>query len=233
MSMLDKIIIMLTHNDKTVPNAIEIFEENKDLPIQYWGFKDVGMEPEKMKVLCTKMREAGKTSFLEVVSYSEEECMRGAKLAVECGFDYLLGTLYYDSVAEYVKKQGLKYCPFAGKVSKSPSILEGTVEEMLAQEAAFAEKGVFGTDLLGYRYVDGDPTELSAEYIRKAKTPVVLAGSIGSEERMELVKEMNPWCFTMGRALFTKNFVKEGTFRDNLVYVVGFLKYLGTEDAVA
>lgn len=107
------------------------------------------------------------------------------------------------------------------------------MEEMLAQEAAFAEKGVFGTDLLGYRYVDGDPTELSAEYIRKAKTPVVLAGSIGSEERMELVKEMNPWCFTMGSALFTKNFVKEGTFRDNLVYVVGFLKYLGTEDAVA
>ena len=43
MSMLDKIIIMLTHNDKTVPNAIEIFEENKDLPIQYWGFKDVGI----------------------------------------------------------------------------------------------------------------------------------------------------------------------------------------------
>ncbi len=31
MSMLDKIIIMLTHNDKTVPNAIEIFEENKNL----------------------------------------------------------------------------------------------------------------------------------------------------------------------------------------------------------
>ena len=34
MSMLDKIIIMLTHNDKTVPNAIELFEENSDLPIQ-------------------------------------------------------------------------------------------------------------------------------------------------------------------------------------------------------
>ena len=35
MSMLDKIIIMLTHNDQTVPNAIEIFDENKDLPIQF------------------------------------------------------------------------------------------------------------------------------------------------------------------------------------------------------
>lgn len=94
--MLEKIIIMLTHNDKTVPDAIEIFDENKDLPIQYWGFKDVGMEPAKMKILCDKMHEAGKTAFLEVVSYSEEECMRGAKLAVDCGFDYLLGTLYYD-----------------------------------------------------------------------------------------------------------------------------------------
>ena len=170
MSMLDKIIIMLTHNDKTVPNAIEIFEENKDLPIQYWGFKDVGMEPEKMKVLCTKMREAGKTSFLEVVSYSEEECMRGAKLAVECGFDYLLGTLYYDSVAEYVKKQGLKYCPFAGKVSKSPSILEGTVEEMLAQEAAFAEKGVFGTEI-----PQNSPQSISAKQKHPSSWPEVSA----------------------------------------------------------
>lgn len=225
-TMLDKIIIMLTHNDKTVPNAIEVFEENKDLPIKLWGFKDVGMEPKKMKVLCSKMREAGKISFLEVVSYSEEECMRGAKLAVECGFDYLLGTLYYDSVAQYIKEQGLKYCPFAGKVSQSPSILEGTLEEMLAQEADFAEKGVFGTDLLGYRYVDGDPNVLSAEYIKHAKNPVILAGSIASDERMKLVKEMNPWAFTMGSALFNKSFIKDGSFRDNIEHVVNFLKEL-------
>lgn len=226
MGMLDKIIIMLTHNDKTVPNAIEVFEENKDLPIQFWGFKDVGMERDKMKVLCNKIREAGKTSFLEVVSYTEEECMRGAEIAVECGFDYLLGTLYYDSVAAYIKEHNLKYCPFAGKVSESPSILEGTLEEMLAQEADFADKGVFGTDLLGYRYVDGDPNVLSAEYIKNAKNPVILAGSIGSEDRMKLVKEMNPWAFTMGSALFTKNFVENGSFRDNLIHVVEFLKTL-------
>ncbi|WP_243207195.1 hypothetical protein [Mediterraneibacter hominis] len=226
MSMLDKIIIMLTHNDKTVPNAIEFFEENKDLPIQFWGFKDVGMERNKMKALCEKMRASGKTSFLEVVSYTEEECMRGAEIAVECGFDYLLGTLYYDKVAKYIQQHNLKYCPFAGKVSQSPSILEGTLEEMLAQEALFAEKGVFGTDLLGYRYVAGDPNVLSAEYIKNAKNPVILAGSIGSEDRIKLVKEMNPWAFTMGSALFTKNFVKNGSFRDNLIHVVKFLETL-------
>jgi len=43
---------------------------------------------------------------------------------------------------------------------------------------------------------------------------------------MKLVKEMNPWTFTMGSALFTKNFVKDGSFRDNLKYVVDFLKTL-------
>ena len=43
---------------------------------------------------------------------------------------------------------------------------------------------------------------------------------------MKLVKQMNPWAFTMGSALFTKNFVKDGSFRDNLVHVVEFLKTL-------
>ena len=38
MSMLDKIIIMLTHNDKTVPDAIEVFEENKDRSYSVLGF---------------------------------------------------------------------------------------------------------------------------------------------------------------------------------------------------
>lgn len=171
--MQDKLIVMLTNNDMTVANAIEVFDECKNLLVKLWGFKDVGMEPAKMKVLCENMHRAGKTTFLEVVTYTEEECMRGAKLAVECGFDYLLGTIYYDSVAEYIKTTSLKYCPFAGKVSESPSILEGTVEEMLAQEAKFAAAGCYGTDLLGYRYVDGDPNVLSAEYIKHAKNPVV------------------------------------------------------------
>ena len=78
---------MLTHNDKTVKNAQEVFEACKDLPIEYWGFKDVGLEKPKMVELINAMKAAGKTTFLEVVTYSEEECMAGAKLAVELGFD--------------------------------------------------------------------------------------------------------------------------------------------------
>ena len=150
--------------------------------------------------------------------------MRGAKLAVECGFDCLLGTIFYDSVAAYVKTTGLKYYPFVGKVSQSPSILEGSVDEMLEQTKRYMEKGACGVDLLGYRYVDGDPNVLSAAYIKASGIPVVLAGSIGSEARMKLVQQMNPAFFTMGSALFTKNFVSDGSFRDNLSAVVNFLE---------
>lgn len=221
---MSELIVMLTNNDVTVPNAMETFEECKDMSVKYWGFKDHGMEPPKMKELAQYMKENGKTTFLEVVSYTEEECLRGAKLAVECGFDYLIGTLFYDSVFEYIKTTNLKYCPFAGKVSQNPSILQGTAQEMLDQEAMFAEKGCDGTDLLGYRYVDGDPAALSAEYIANAKKPVILAGSVGSDERVAEVLKMNPWTFTMGSALFNKNFVKDGTFRENLEHVLGLLK---------
>ena len=220
---MSELIVMLTHNDVTVKDAQEVFESCADLPVKYWGFKDHGLEPAAMKKLVDTMKAAGKTTFLEVVSYTEEECMRGAKLGVECGFDYLLGTLYFDSVYEYVKTTSMKYCPFVGRVSQTPSILEGTVEDMLAQEADFAAKGIYGTDLLGYRYTGANVNEFCKEFVAKAKHPVCLAGSIGSDERVAIVKEMNPWTFTMGSALFSKNFVKDGTFRENLEYVIGLL----------
>jgi len=126
-------------------------------------------------------------------------------------------------VFDYIKTTSLKYCPFVGRVSGSPSILQGTLEEMLAEEASFAEKGVFGVDILGYRYVDGDAGEFCARYLEKAKLPTVLAGSIGSKERLDDVRRMNPWKFTMGGALFTQNFAKGGSVRENLEQVIKLL----------
>ena len=221
-----ELIVMLTHNDVTVKNAKEVFEECKNSKANFWGFKEVGIPLDEMKELYSYMKQCGKTTFLEVVAYTEEECMEGAKMGVACGVDYLLGTLYFDSINDYCKENGMKYLPFVGTIEGRPSVLKGTMEEIIEQGKQCLAKGVAGFDLLGYRYVDGDPNVLAAEYIKNAKRPVCLAGSIGSEERMKLVKEMNPWTFTMGSALFTKNFVKDGSFRDNLKYVVDFLKTL-------
>jgi hypothetical protein len=220
---LDKIIVMLTYNDVTVKNAKEVFESCKDLPVKNWGFKDVGLPPAEMKELYSLMKQAGKSTFLEVVTYSEEECMRGAKVAADCGVEHLMGTIFYDKVNDYIKTTGLKYMPFVGDVSGSPSILKGTAASMLAQEERYKKAGVFGIDLLGYRYVDGDAEALSAEFISKGQLPCVLAGSIDSEQRMDIVLKMNPWGFTMGSALFNKKFVKDGSFRENLENVVKYL----------
>ena len=41
--MKTKLIVMLTHHDKTVTNALETFNQVKDLEVDCWGFKDVGI----------------------------------------------------------------------------------------------------------------------------------------------------------------------------------------------
>lgn len=42
---------MLTHNDLTVLNAAEIFDQCKNSKAQYWGFKEESLPLEEMKSL--------------------------------------------------------------------------------------------------------------------------------------------------------------------------------------
>lgn len=216
--MNSKIIIMLTHNDKTVPNAYDVFESCKDLPVQFWGFKDVGVPKEEMARIVKAMKDAGKTTFLEVVSYTEEECMRGAKLAVELGYDYLMGTVYHQSVFEYLAGQNIKFLPFCGQVSGSPSVLGGTFDEIIEDARGLLSKGVDGIDLLAFRHKDG--AGLAEAYCKAIDKPVVIAGSINSPARLEFINKIDPWAFTMGSALFTENFAPGKSFRENLQEVV-------------
>ena len=43
-----ELIVMLTWKDKTVENAIEVFESAKHTNVNYWGFKEVGLPREDM-----------------------------------------------------------------------------------------------------------------------------------------------------------------------------------------
>lgn len=220
--MRPEIIVMLTHHDVTVPNALEVFETCKDLPVQYWGFKNVGLPKKQMKAVTAAMKAAGKTTFLEVVTYDEESCMDGAKTAVECGFDCLMGTLYYESVHSYLKEQGLTYMPFVGKVSGSPSILEGTNEEIIQNAKDLMAKGIKGFDILAYRHVvDGE--KLAREFCAAIDAQICIAGSINSFARIDTMFDIGPWTFTMGSALFEKKFVPEGDFRANLKAVADYM----------
>jgi len=222
--MKAKLIVMLTNNDVTVENAKEVFESCSDInEVQLWGFKNVGLPKNKMCDLVETMKKAGKTTFLEVVTYKEEECLEAAMLAVECGFDYLCGTLFYDSVWQYLKDKPIKYQPFIGEVYGSPSVLEGSIYGIVAEAKKLEEKGVSGFDLLAYRYT-GNAEILAENCVENMDSDVVMAGSIDTKERIEKVNEINPWGYTMGSALFKKMFVADGSFRDNLQEVVNVMK---------
>ena len=222
MKKIPELIVMLTHNDKTVADAIEVFEASKDTPAVYWGFKEVGLEQDKMKKLVEMMKQAGKTTFLEVVEYTEDECIAGAKIGVECGFDILMGTMYFDSVRDIAKKAGMKYMPFVGEITGRPSILGGTIDGMIEEANSLIEKGIDGIDLLAYRFT-GDPEELAARFVKEVKLPVCLAGSIKSFDRLDKMKEIAPWTFTIGSAFFDKKF-GDISFADQINVVCDYMK---------
>jgi hypothetical protein len=196
---------MLTHNDQTVENALEVFEECKNSAAEYWGFKDVGLPVDQMKKLVANMKRAGKKICLEVVRYTEEECLESARLAIDCGFDFLMGTLYYKTVGQLLRNEAIRYMPFCGQVSGRPSVLEGSIPEIINEAKDISKNGVNGFDLLAYRYV-GDPEKLSREFVNEISLPVAVAGSISSFARLDKIKEIGPWGFTIGSAFFEKKF---------------------------
>ncbi len=200
-----ELIVMLTYNDITVSNAYEVFEQCKNTKAKYWGFKEEGLPVGEMKRLYSYMKSCGKTTVLEVVAYTEEECLKGAEMAVECNCDILMGTIFSDSVNDFCKKNHLKYMPFVGKITERPSILDGSIDEMIVEGKEYLKKGVFGIDLLGYRYV-GDAVQLNRRIASEINAPVCIAGSVNSYQRLNEIAETNACFFTIGSAFFDHAF---------------------------
>ncbi|GGE38065.1 hypothetical protein [Streptococcus himalayensis] len=218
-----ELIVMLTHNDLTVANAFEMFEQYNHSKANFWGFKEKPLSTSEMKSLFSYMKKYGKTTFLEVVAYTESEGLEGAKTAVECGCDILMGTIYFESIHEYCKQHQLKYMPFVGEISKRPSILEGSIEGMIQEAKTYLDKGVYGFDLLGYRYV-GDAVALNERFIQEVQAPVCLAGSIDSYQRLDEVKKAQPWAFTIGSAFFDLKF-SGSDFGEQINSVCDYMKH--------
>jgi hypothetical protein len=218
-----ELIVMLTHHDQTVPNALELFERTRDYPIRHWGFKDVGLPPQQMQQIAQAMKDAGKTTYLEVVSLSEEEGLQGARLAVEAGFDVLMGTVYYPSIGAYLKDKSVRYYPFPGHVHSHPSILDGSIDDIVAHACKLASYGVHGLDLLTYRF-NGEAPELLKRVVESTEVPVISAGSIASFDRINEVWKAGAWGFTIGSAFFDKQFLPHGSFEENVQAVCNWLE---------
>ena len=203
-----ELVVMLTHHDCTVDNAATIFEQCKHSKAQYWGFKEKPLPLEQMKAVFAAMKACGKTTVLEVVEYTEAEGLEGAEIGAACGVDILMGTVYSDSIRDYCRAHNMRYMPFVGEIRERPSILEGTPEAMIEQARYCLARGVAGFDLLAYRYT-GDVEALISRFVKEVKAPVCIAGSVDSYEKLDFLKQTEPWSFTIGGAFFDHCFGEE------------------------
>lgn len=200
-----ELVVMLTHNDFTVENAEEVFDQCKDSEALFWGMKEKPLSLERMKSLFTSIKEAGKKSVLEVVAYDEENGLKGARLAAECGCDILMGTKFYESIMDFCKSENIAYMPFVGNIKGRPSVLKGSIDDILAEAGDVISRGASGVDLLGYRY-EGDAALLNRILAKKYPGKVCIAGSIDSYDRLDEIIEAAPDSFTIGSAFFNNKF---------------------------
>jgi hypothetical protein len=193
---------MLTHDDRTVDNAAEIMPTLADTGLRYVGFKDVGADLARQRELVGLAHDAGFEVMLEVVSTSKEAEMSSLRSAAEAGFDWVLGGTHGAETAGMLP-DGVRYCPFPGRVVDHPSILQGTIDEIAADaERLTSLDHVAGLDLLAYRHQTADPLELIRAVCERSSGPVIVAGSIASVDRAVAVGDAGAWGYTIGSAIF-------------------------------
>ena len=213
---------MLTHHDVTIPNALQVFGEVKDTGLKCIGCKDVGLKLEQYKELFSGFKKQGIESFLEVVTYSEEEHFRGVDLALKIGVDNLIGgmPMYTKKTMDYLKekKARLGFYPYIGRITEHPCIMGGSIEEVISDGKEAEKHGINGINLLLYRYTEDQKKLLAA--IKALKVPLIVAGNVANFEQIAELKQNKIWAFTIGGAVLEKKFVKNGSTKEQIQAVL-------------
>ena len=199
-------IFMLTRHDQTIVDCLEVFDGIRDLGLGHVGFKDVGVDKTTLETLNRSIRESGAISYMEVVSTSREASLESARTARALGVDRLLGGTDVEDTLEILDGSGIAYLPFPGRPEGHPTKLGGTAGTIEEDCRRFATMGCAGVDLLAYRATECDPLDLVRAARAGTTGEVVVAGSIGSVERIHAVAEAGADAFTIGTAAL------EGTF---------------------
>jgi 2-keto-3-deoxy-6-phosphogluconate aldolase len=202
-------IFMLTQNDKTVANALDVYRQIRNTAVQYVGFKDIGLPFDELQRLAKEIKADGKVLMLEVVSQTKDDELRSVQAAIKLGVNYLLGGKQAREVAPMLAKTCIRYFPFACKTVGHPTVLEGTEDEIVEDAKMLSSlPGVHGLDLLAYRY-SGDAAQLTRKVVAAVKVPVIAAGSIDRLARIQEMQSAGAWAFTVGSALFEGAFAAD------------------------
>ncbi len=199
-------IFMLTRDDQTIEDCLDVYEAIRGVKLNHIGFKDVGVASETLRRLHDRMKEDGRTTHMEVVSTDRDSALRSAEIGTRLGVDCLLGGTQVDAVLSIVKGSKTGYYPFPGVPVGHPTKLGGSPDRIEGDTRAMVAKGCAGVDLLAYRATEADPLDLIRAARRGTDRTVVVAGSINSPDRIRAVAAAGADLFTIGTAALDGSF---------------------------
>lgn len=219
-------IFMLTRNDQTVADCLELCDLIRPLKLAHIGFKDVGVDLGTLHKLAGKIREMGASTYMEVVSTTRQACLESAKAAVALGVEHLLGGTEVDATLDVIRGTNIRYYPFPGKPAGHPTQLGGDAALVEAQCRDFMAKGCAGADLLAYRATEDDPLRLVGAARRGlGNGRLIVAGSIDSADRIAHVAKQGADAFTIGSAIFNGSYTPDkGSTLSQLADVIRDIK---------
>lgn len=203
-------VFMLTRADRTVADCLAVADQVLDpgagLDLRHVGFKDVGVPAETLAALAQRIRAAGATSYLEVVSTSPERALASARVAREIGVDVLLGGTDVAATLAILAGTAVAYCPFPGRPFDHPTQLAGSAADIEADCRRFAALGCAGVDLLAYRATEAAPLELVRAARRATPGRLIVAGSVERAAQIAELAAAGADAFTVGSAAFAGTF---------------------------
>jgi hypothetical protein len=211
-------VFMLTRRDQTVPDCLDVLDDIRSVGLTHIGFKDVGVPPDVLAELASRIRKLGATSYMEVVSTSPEACLRSARMGREIGVDRLLGGTQVEEVLEILAGSSVQYLPFPGRPFDHPTKLGGTAQQIEEDCRRFRALGCAGVDLLAYRATEAEPMELVRAARRGLDGGLLLvAGSVYLPSQVRALSEAGVDAFTVGSAVFDGSFSPQvGSLRSQL-----------------
>ena len=215
-------IFMLTRSDRTIEDCLEVLQLVSSSGLKHIGFKDVGVPPETLKDLAKAIKDAGATSYMEVVSETPEACLRSARVARDLGVDCLLGGTAVSEIRDIIKGTSTRYYPFPGHPVGHPTKLGGKSADIENHCKSFMAAGCAGADLLAYRATEADPLDL-IRAARKGlgKGRLIIAGSINSGERIRAIAAAGADAFTIGTGVLDGSYSPtKGSLRSQIASVL-------------
>ena len=199
-------IFMLTRNDETIADCLDVYDAIRPVPLRHIGFKDVGVDFDTLRRLHDRMKDDGRTTYLEVVSADRTTCLRSAEAGAKLGVDCLMGGTQVKEVLGILKGTKSGYYPFPGIPQGHPTKLGGTAERIGADTKAMVAAGCAGVDLLAYRATEADPLDLIRAARKATAKPLVVAGNVNSAQRIRDVAAAGADLFTIGTAALDGSF---------------------------